>query len=364
MATVRRSPHTTRSKSKSHATKITVTAVESDTQNRSSNNSNILNISTEMANENHMREELERLRVENERQRAELMQLRDNSTNMPTRENDTANLVSGLVHSFNTMNIDVKIPKFEDELKINPLDFLDRLDKYFTFRKCSEFEKLLVIENAIEGRGKIWYNANRCNFMNYVTFKEAFEKEFYSVPMQAKIQSQWSARRFDPRKETLQTFFLFQITEARWFLPKLDQYTINYRVVQQLPVRVREALVTIDFSNVSTVTTALAQLDLTYEERENDRRRIVDRNHNRNNYTNNDTARIRGLRMTRYSNGSVNNFRRPMLYDRYSNSSRPQLAMEDRNERIQMTLPNTSVPPPSCHNHYQNESNNNRPHLN
>ncbi|KAK2579145.1 hypothetical protein KPH14_001315 [Odynerus spinipes] len=109
--------------------------------------------------------------------------------------------VSGLVHSINTMNIDIKIPKFENELKMYPLDFLDRLDKYFTFRKCSEFEKLLIIENSIEGRGKIWYNANRCNFISYVTFKEAFEKQFYSVPMQAKIQSQWSARRFDSRKE-------------------------------------------------------------------------------------------------------------------------------------------------------------------
>lgn len=59
----------------------------------------------------------------------------------------------------------------------------------------------------------------------------------------------------------------------------MDQYEINYSVVQQLPMRARDALVTIDYGDINIVARALAQLDLSFEENRNcDPRRSLPNN--------------------------------------------------------------------------------------
>ena len=64
----------------------------------------------------------------------------------------------------------------------------------------------------------------------------------------------------------MQSYFLKQISVAQYFTPKLDQYEINYSVVQQLPGHARDALVTIAYEDTNHVARAIAQLDMTYED--------------------------------------------------------------------------------------------------
>lgn len=67
----------------------------------------------------------------------------------------------------------------------------------------------------------------------------------------------------------MQGYFLKQVSIAQYFTPKLDEYEINYTIVQQLPMCARDALVTIDYGNTNAVARALAQLDASYEENKN-----------------------------------------------------------------------------------------------
>ena len=73
-------------------------------------------------------------------------------------------------------------------------------------------------------------------------------------------------------REFANKYLFSQYKEARYFLPMLGSYEINYSIIQQLPLRVREALTAIDYSDRNKLTQALAHLDLTHEERENGRR--------------------------------------------------------------------------------------------
>lgn len=142
---------------------------------------------------------------------------------------------------------------------------------------------MIIVENALEGRAKVWYNANRVQFANYEAFKTAFLNEFFSIPVRVRMKSQWASRKHTGQSGTLQTFFLKQITEAEYFSPPLDPYELNYTVVQQLPIRVRKSLVTVDYTDSNSIANSLSQLDMVNEERDRFHRATPNQNNSCNN---------------------------------------------------------------------------------
>lgn len=231
-----------------------------------------------------LQREIDDLRQLNNMQREEINRLREqNQTQNRQNDNDGTQAINNIVAGLRVLNIDSKMPKYDDNQTKNPNEFLNNLNRYFTIKQINDEHRLLLIENALEGRAKMWYETNRDEFMDYEQFKAAFLKEFFSIPIRVKIKSRWSARRFEPGKSTLQSYFLSQYKEAQYFLPIPEVYEINYSIIQQLPIRVREALTAIDYSEVNKVTQALAHLDLTHEERENSRKRQQAQNQSSNN---------------------------------------------------------------------------------
>ena len=248
------------------------------------------NLTVEMSTENNfvgnqreleeMRAELERLRMENERHRRDMERMRNDRMVAP--QGDVGNLLyNALVQGFQTVSIDLKIPKFEDESR-NPNEFIVTLNKYFVTKSIRNEHKLDIVYNALEGQAKFWFEANRDNFADYNAFSQSFLEEFYSVPIRVKIKSDWLAKRFDSSDGNLQTYFLKQVKEAQHFVPRMDAYELHYIVIQQMPIRVREALVTVDFTDIKKIQQALSQLDLTIVEKTNNNNKKYNEERNKN----------------------------------------------------------------------------------
>ena len=161
--------------------------------------------------------------------RQENEQLRNNS--ITSEGNDrNAGMLNGLVNRIQLMNITIKPPRFGNDYTANP----------------SEYPR----------RARDWYQAQTDAYFDFNEFKVAFLEEFYSVPTVVHLKTQWSSRRYTSADSSMQSYFFQQSTAAQYFTPKLEQYEINYSVVQQLPMRARDALVTIDYGNTNAVARA------------------------------------------------------------------------------------------------------------
>ena len=203
--------------------------------------------------------ELRLIRQENE-------QLRNNSVTSESTDRN-AGMLNGLVNGIQSINITIKPPRFGNDYTANPSEFLEQVQKYFLVKKVQDDCQLFVLETLLDGRARDWYRAQTDAYVDFNAFKVAFLEEFYAVPTVVRLKTQWSSRRYTSADSSMQSYFFKQSSAAQYFTPKLEQYEINYSVVQQLPMRARDALVIINYGNTDAVARALAQLDASFEER-------------------------------------------------------------------------------------------------
>lgn len=217
-----------------------------------------------------LRAEIFRLRQLNHTQNEQLVALRNQIENSQENGNQ---LIRTLIDGLKVMNIDAKVPKFEESK--NPNQFIERLKKFYSLKAVSDKNKLSFLDGAFEGRARAWFETQKGLMINYIDFKNKFLAEFYSIPIRVQIKSGWLSRRFEGNLSNLQTYFMNQVKEAQYFLPIMEPYELHYTVIQQMPIRVREALATIDYNNFDRISQALSQLDLTYQEKTNHSRQIA-----------------------------------------------------------------------------------------
>ncbi|KAK2577556.1 hypothetical protein KPH14_000789 [Odynerus spinipes] len=157
-------------------------------------------------------------------------------------------------------------------------------------------------------------------------------------------------------------YFQGQIREAQYFDPPLTSYEINYSIIQQYPMRIRETLAVINYENTDAILQALEQVGEFQDEKYNQNER------RKNNYrTENATVGhvsfhpergrrqvsdvdYRRSRWTRNPYEYRNNARRGIIENQWT-----------------VNLPDTSRPPPnfSNQNNYkrlENRTNNSNDH--
>lgn len=318
--------------------------------NMAGDNDEILNAMTV----EQLREEVERLRQLNSLQNEQLATLRT-QRNVNTGNLDN-NLIQALIDGLRTMSTDIKLPKFEESE--NPNHFIEKLRKFFTVKKVADDNKLNILEGAFDGRVRAWFETKKNSFINYKDFEKKFLEEFYSIPIRVRIKSNWLAKRFEPNKESLNSYFLGQVQQAQYFLPKMEEYEVYYTIISQMPIRVRESLATIDFSNFNSISQASTQLDITFNDKINTQKKqtLSSTNNSQSNNTsssnNNNNQNKSKINMRKIQaqeqidsvakSNETNNFL--CVSNSMIDSSRVLSSV--RPTGIQ--LPNMSIPPPSA----------------
>lgn len=292
--------------------------------------------------------EVNRLRIENEEQRR--LVERTQAQHVLHQQGDVeSRFVSGLINRLQNFNIDIKMPKFSGEDSTNPREFLSDLEKYFIVKNVPEEQKIWVVHSTLEGRAKIWIDGRRSRINNYTGFKAAFIQEFYSTAIQIREKNRWSQRRYKQSDGNLRTYYLKQVKEAQYFEPKMSDYEINYSIVQQMPYRIKESMIAIDFSKTAVIEAALSQLDAIQEEKDNDQKRRLFAS----NKDNDSFAKTVGL-------GNKQNYPNQQGYNvqqQTSNSYQyPNSYQNSASNFANFTFPNVNVPPPS----FNNSNNGNR----
>lgn len=207
-----------------------------------------------------MESELRALRLESERERQRREDARDNANSVGSNQN--SNVISNLLMDIHRLNVEIKVPKFNDEDKKHPIEYINEIENYFRARNMGDSGRLLIIENSFEGKAKYWFENNKSTILTFTSFKEQFKKTFFSIPIQMKIKEKWQAKMYKKEDKSLEMFFLEQLRIAKYFEPKMLDFEINIRISKQLPDRAREALAGADFENAQTIISRLQYLDL------------------------------------------------------------------------------------------------------
>lgn len=250
---------------------------EQNTENEEDTIENESRLQLEWARLKEEQRKLEELRAEIEAARATIPPA-GNTRGKTARKGQTKDqgdteerLVNGVINHLQYIHLDVKPPKFSDENKNNPNEFLTDLEKYFHFKNVRDEHKIIVTESLLEGRAKIWMNSGTQTFRSYREFREAFLNEFYSIPIRVKLKNQWLSRRYRNADGNLQEYFYTQMRTAKYFEPELSVYEIIFSILQQFPNRIRESLASVEY-NIDSVSQALSRLDGVQRERDFERK--------------------------------------------------------------------------------------------
>ncbi|XP_043481228.1 uncharacterized protein LOC122510544 isoform X2 [Leptopilina heterotoma] len=178
------------------------------------------------------------------------------------RHGDQNDFMRGIVSYFDSLQVTIPLPKF-DGLNKNPIEFISDIEKYFTRKNISENLQLVIIEEALIGKARMWHDARSFPFINYQHFKNKFLEEFYSIEARMMAKSEWESRRYKSNENSLQGYYVEQLSRAKFCLSSLKEFEVNYLIIKQLPQRVREVLSTIDYNDTSRIMQALNRLDAT-----------------------------------------------------------------------------------------------------
>ena len=285
--------------------------------------------------------------------------------------------INSLVSAMSFSNVEVKMPKFLDENESHPLEFLDRLDKFFRIKNISADKKMSAVEIALDGNARLWLDLQN-DFENYEAFKVAFQARFFSVPIQVKVKSNWVTREYNERRDgNFLNFYYQQYKEASYIRPIMTEYEKNYMIMKQFPWWVQEALASANFNDASTIAHTLTNLDtirLEKQIRREHRQTAQNNNYGLSNHQNSqNVVSVQSLhaskqnynnRHSRRNNGRYNSNRHGYynnsLHPTHNNSSLGNSSVASGNMHV---LPDTRYPPPNIPINTQNNQNNGNTNL-
>ncbi|XP_043480161.1 uncharacterized protein LOC122509901 [Leptopilina heterotoma] len=285
-----------------------------------------------------LRAEIDRLRTINSAQNIQLTQLQNR---IHESSSDVGSqLVRTLIDGLRGLNVETKIPRFcEPE---NPNHFIEKLEKYFVLKNL-QGNRLSLIDGCFDGRARAWFESQRSTLINYADFKTKFLAEFFSIPIRVKLRAEWLARRFDNSSDNLQTYFMRQIKEAQFFTPQYEPYELHFMIIQQLPMRVREIVSTIDFKDYDKISQCLAQLDFAFQEKTS-HYNVKSRNSVSNAYNENKNNDKRNQQQSQSSRPSL--VTNSYIQANSFHAENPNINGHSRSSEPRVPLPDTSRPPP------------------
>lgn len=226
--------------------------------------------------------QLRRSQIDN-RGNQNVLREQNNVNNRQGGNNNNEDMMRAFLEYLQGAKINVEMPTFRGENKCNPIEFLDKLDKYFDKKRILQDQKILIVEDCLKGRALLWFTAKQPPFRQYRDFEREFRLEFCCIERRWHARWEWDSRTYSNGDKSLYEFFQEQVKEARYCLPDTNQTEINYLILKQLPNRVQENLVTIQIQDRAAIEGALKRLDQSRSDN-------FQRYNKRSNYSNATTA--------------------------------------------------------------------------
>lgn len=137
--------------------------------------------------------------------------------------------------------VEINMPTFSGERPSDhPKKFLKEINTYFTHKKIADEDKILVIENCLQGKAAKWFGMIKDATPNEETFKGLFLKHFFSENTQWEIFIKCTEAGKRPIRTNYQEHFHYWMSELRFLdSPKLNEDQAINLIAKHFPIAIQ-----------------------------------------------------------------------------------------------------------------------------
>lgn len=152
-----------------------------------------------------------------------------------------------------------ELPRFSCPEERHPVEFINRIEKYFRIRKCHLDAYLDEIVGALEGPAEKWIAVDVQHVETYAEFKHKFLERYWSEATQMLVRNDIIRGRYDCRNDgSMANHFRTQVAMLRFIDPPLSDRDITSIMINHYDDSVRRVL---KLHSSWTVPTLAAYLD-------------------------------------------------------------------------------------------------------
>lgn len=74
-------------------------------------------------------------------------------------------LINGILKQFQALQVNIELPSFDPE-RTNPIEFIKNFEKYCFSKNIDEKQKIIIVENALKGIARPWFDTVAVPFYN------------------------------------------------------------------------------------------------------------------------------------------------------------------------------------------------------
>lgn len=152
-----------------------------------------------------------------------------------------------------------ELPRFSCPEERHPVEFINRIEKYFRIRKCHLDAYLDEIVGALEGPAEKWIAVDVQHVETYAEFKHKFLERYWSEATQMSVRNDIIRGRYDCRIDgSMANHFRTQVAMLRFIDPPLSDRDITSIMINHYDDSIRRVL---KLHSSWTVPTLAAYLD-------------------------------------------------------------------------------------------------------
>lgn len=129
----------------------------------------------------------------------------------------------------------------------HPIDFLNRLDEYFTVKQIMNMdEKLIIAGDCLRATASNWFATIRFQINSYKDFQNTFKEEYWSRDIQMQLWSQCLSTRQVQHETNYREHFAYWATKLRHLeVPRLAETEIVSSIASHYPGYLRAILISL-----------------------------------------------------------------------------------------------------------------------
>lgn len=160
-----------------------------------------------------------------------------------TNPRNNNNSVEESIKKFNSLEINKRLPVFDNKGTVHPLDFLEQLEYYHNLDQVPFQFFRYVIANQFKGDASWWSQAHLHKFSNFAEFKVAFKDFFWSEYIQSEVMHTLEKDKYDPSMGSFVQHFMRGVALARHLSSIYPEHFIIQKLARNYPPHIATNLI-------------------------------------------------------------------------------------------------------------------------
>lgn len=187
---------------------------------------------------------------------------------MTSIENNQHSRISGVPLLYATEGIIPALPKrptFDGSGEINPVRFLEQLERYYRRLDILDRHKVDVALDCLEQDALYWADVYRGNWKDYTQFRRAFLNRYWSAAEQFKLRNKICTSKWEPEKRSMGNHLAFFISQAKLLTDLIPESTLVAELIRHFPTEIQALWQAADRHSISQLAEFIGKQEALFD---------------------------------------------------------------------------------------------------